>query len=93
MFRLWGKIIKNNRITTDKIFELEAFDLNINEKIDQGLEALCYHFDIQKPLWFKDNNTDFELVGKTRFTDHHFIETIDFDYFEIEIIENEIENT
>ncbi len=47
MFRLWGKIIKNNRIIADQVFELKSLDLTLEEKIDQGLESLCYHFDIQ----------------------------------------------
>ncbi len=88
MFRLWGKIIKNNRIIADQVFELKSLDLTLEEKIDQGLESLCYHFDIQKPMWFTNNGKDFDSIGKTRFTDDHFIETIDFDFFEIEIIEN-----
>ncbi len=39
-------------------------------------------------MWFNENNKDFALVNKTRFIDHHFIEEINFDYFEIEIIED-----
>lgn len=88
MFRLWGKIYKNNRIVSDYIFELNTNGLNQQEKINQGLEALCYHFDLQIPMWFSSNDNDFEVVGKTRFTEHHFIETIDFDFLEIEIIEH-----
>ncbi len=87
MFRLWGKIIKNNNIIRDTVFEMNSPELSLDEKIDQGVESLCYHFDIQKPMWFNDNSKDFSLIGKTRFMDQHFIETIDFDCFEIEIIE------
>lgn len=87
MFRLWGKIILNNDIISDEVFELSASDLNLNEKIKKGLESLCYHFDIQKPIWLSDNDK-ISMVGKTRFNHHHFIETINFDYFEIEVIEN-----
>jgi len=88
MFRLWGKIVKSNNIITDQVFELNALDLNIEEKIDQGLESLCNHFDIQKPMLFDDNNKNFAQIAKTRFKDHHFIESIDFDYLEVEIIED-----
>jgi starvation-inducible outer membrane lipoprotein len=88
MFRLWGKIVKNNKIIMDYVFEIKPMDLSAEEKIKQGLETLCYHFDIQKPMWFSDNN-NITMVGKTRFIDHHFIEDIDFDYFEIDIIEDE----
>ena len=39
-------------------------------------------------MWFSDNDS-ISMIGKTRFIDHHFIEEITFDYFEIEIIEDE----
>lgn len=89
MFRLWGKIIKNNRFLADHVFELKAPEMPRADKVAQGLEALCYHFDIQKPMWFSDNDKDYGQFGKTRFNQHHFIESIDFDYFEIEIIEDD----
>jgi len=88
MFRLWGKIIKNNDIIDDQVFELTATDLDTEAKLKKGIDALCYHFDLQKPMWLSDNTNGLRQIGKTRFMDHHFIETINFDYFEIEIIEN-----
>lgn len=88
MFRLWGKIIKNNNMISDTVFELTAPDLSSEEKLDQGLESLCYYFDIQKPMWLSSNDSEFELIGKTRFADQHFMEDIDFDFFEIEIVED-----
>lgn len=89
MFRLWGKIIKNNTIISDDVFELDAPSDSKMDKTYKGLEHLCYHFDIQKPMWFSDNS-NYALIGKTRFSDQHFIETINFDYFEIEIIEDDL---
>ncbi len=47
MFRLWGKIMKGNNIKSDQVFELDAKGLSLDDKIDQGLESLCNHFDIQ----------------------------------------------
>lgn len=88
MFRLWGKIIKNNRIINDQVFKTDVLDLSLNDKIKQGLESICYNFDLQTPLWFNEHDKDFALFGKTRFTDHHFVEDLNFDYLEIEIIEN-----
>ena len=88
MFRLWGKVIKDSRFVADHVFELDNQLLSRKERTEEGLEALCYHFDLQKPMWFSDNDKDFKQFGKARFTDQHFIETIEFDYFEIEIIED-----
>jgi len=88
MFRLWGKIMKDNEMVTDHVFELTNMTLSEEDKVKEGMEAICYHFDIGKPMWFSDNYNDYNLVGKTRFMEHHFIESINFDYFEIEVIEN-----
>jgi len=88
MFRLWGKIIKNNNIESDHVFELSAPELSSDEKLEQGIEGLCYHFDIQVPMWFASNDSEFKLIGKTRFSAQHFIEEIRFDTFEIEIVED-----
>ncbi len=86
MFRLWGKIVKNNSIITEKVYESATAGLSDEDKIKKGVESLCYDFDIQVPLWFNDNFMALARIGSTRFKAHHFIEEIDFDYFEIEII-------
>jgi len=87
MYKLWGKIIKNNDIISDHTYDMNTSELDA-DKVMEGIQALCYHFDIQKPLWLSDNRVNFAHVGKARFFDHHFIETINFDYFEIEIFES-----
>lgn len=89
MYRLWGKIMKNNRFKKDHVFELDHSTLDRRDKLDAGIEALAYIFDIQVPIWLADNEKDFTKFGKARFYNDHFIETIDFDYFEIEVIEDE----
>ena len=38
-------------------------------------------------MWLDNNIMDFKRHDKTRFTSDNFIETIDFDYLEIEVIE------
>lgn len=88
MFRLWGKVIKNSKFVDDHVFELDDPLMNRKDKMEAGLESLSYHFDLQKPMWLSDNQKDYKQFGKTRFTAQHFIETIEFDYFEIEIIED-----
>lgn len=89
MYRLWGKIIKNNKFVNDHVFELSNASLDRKGKLKEGLEALSYEFDIQIPMWLTDNEKDFAQYGKARFYNDHFIETIEFDYFEIEVIEDD----
>lgn len=88
MFRLWGKLMKNNEILDDKVYESDNVDLDLEEKVTQGVMALCYEFDLSRPMWLTDNEKDIRMVGKTSFYDHHFVDSITFDYFEVEIIED-----
>ena len=78
MFRMWGKIFKKNRMITDTVICVDN-NLNRTRKVYQALEEMCYEFDLPKPLWLESN--------KTRFTRDSFIEEIDFDYLEIQVIE------
>ena len=86
MFRMWGKIFKKNRMITDTVIYVDN-DLNRTRKVYQALEEMCYEFDLPKPLWLESNKQDFIRSSKTRFTRDSFIEEIDFDYLEIQVIE------
>jgi hypothetical protein len=89
MYRLWGKIMKNNDMKDDHVFEIDNPKLRKDEKLKESIEGLCHHFDLQRPMWFSDNEKDMKQFNKTQFLDHHFIESINFDYLEIEIIEDD----
>lgn len=88
MFRLWGKVIKDNKIIQDMVFEDDTF-MSKKDKIDLGIEEICYNFDLSKPLWLINNDKELPLYNKTSFQQDHFMEPIPFDYFEIEIIEED----
>jgi len=92
MYRLWGKLIKNNKFIQDYVFEDDRPNLSGQAIFRQGLEAIAYALDLQCPMWLSDNETDFTRFGKVRFNHHHFIEKIDFDYLELEIIQQDSPN-
>ncbi len=88
MFRLWGKIWKDNHLVKDTTYEREADDTRTH-MIFAGLDAICYEFDLQRPIWLEVNVTEFKKTAKARFRKDSFIEEIDFDYLEIEVISEE----
>lgn len=88
MFRIWGKIIKNNKMLRDHVV-CDASSLNRTRKIYAGLEEICGEFDLGVPIWLDSNISDFKRVSKTRFTKDSFIEEIPFDYLEIQVIEED----
>lgn len=86
MFRLWGKIWKENHMLKDTVICDENTDTRTH-KIFHALEELCYLWDLSKPIWLDKNISEFQKRGKTRFYQDNFIDSIDFDYLEIHIIE------
>ena len=84
MFRLWGKIWTDNHMMKDTVICNDTDDTRTH-KIFQSLEEICYLWDLSKPIWLDNNIMDFKRHDKTRFTSDNFIETIDFDYLEIEV--------
>lgn len=88
MFRLWAKIFKENRMIKDTVVEDDSADTRTH-KIFHALDEICCRFDLGKPLWLDATVTDFKRHAKTRFTRDNFIEAIDFDYLEIQVIEED----
>jgi len=86
MFRLWGKILKDNRLIKDTVVTDDT-DCSRTQKILEALESICLQFDLSKPIWLELNINEFKMRGKTRFYPDSFIEPIDFDYLEIQILE------
>ena len=84
--RIWFKLFKDTRLIQDETIENNDDDTRTH-KIFQSLEEICYLWDLSKPIWLDNNIMDFKRHDKTRFTSDNFIETIDFDYLEIEVIE------
>lgn len=86
MFRLWGKIIKDNHLIKDMTVSNDTEDTRTH-KIFQALEAICYAWDLSRPIWLDSTIAEFKRHSKARFYQDNFIETIDFDYLEIQILE------
>lgn len=90
MFRVWGKLFKNNRMLKDITIENSAMDINRTSKVYAALDEICYQFELSVPIWLNSNKRDFIKHDKTRFHQDNFIETIDFDYLEFHVIEEDL---
>ena len=86
MFRLWGKIWKDNHLIKDTVICDESDDTRTH-KIFHALDKICYEFDLSKPIWLDHNIKEFQKRDKTRFGKDNFVKSIEFDYLEIHIIE------
>ncbi|MGN0439050.1 MAG: hypothetical protein ACI4F4_11040 [Lachnospiraceae bacterium] len=89
MFRVWGKIIKDNHLIKDTVAIVDDYALSRTKKTYKALDIICREFDLATPIWLESNKKDFIRVSKTRFSQDSFIETIDFDYLEFQVIEED----
>lgn len=89
MFRIWGKIIKNNKILQDTVVCIDDYEMSRTKKVYKALDDICNEFNLANPVWLKKNQEDFIVHARTRFTNDNFIEAIDFDYLDFQVIEED----
>ena len=87
MFRMWGKLWKDNHLLKDMVAYNGDYSLSRTTMVFQALDEICHEFDLSQPIWLNSNIKDFKLHDRTRFTKDSFIEAIDFDFLEIHVIE------
>ena len=88
MFRLWAKIFKDNHMLQDTVIADNSEDTRTH-KVFRALDEVCLCFDLGKPIWLDKTISEFKRHSKVRFTQDNFIETIDFDYLELQVIEED----
>ena len=71
MFRMWGKLIKDNHLLKDTIIERCSDSLSRTQMVFDALETICYELDLSKPLWLDANVR--ELSAITRPGSHRII--------------------
>ena len=88
MFRVWGKLFKDNRMLKDLTVCDDSQDTRTH-KVLHALDEMCYAFDLSKPLWLDSNVREFQRHAKTRFRQDSFVDEVDFDFLEFQVIEED----
>lgn len=73
----------------DTVIENYEIEQNRTTKVYQALSDICHEFDLQNPIWLDINKQDFIRTSRCRFYADSFIESIDFDYLELHVIEED----
>ena len=87
MFRMWGKLWKDNHLVRDTVINISDYSLSRTQMVFQSLQEICYQFDLSQPIWLDANIREFQRHDKTRFSRDNFVEEIPFDYLELQVIE------
>jgi hypothetical protein len=83
---MWGKLVENNHVLQDLTVCIDDEDTRTH-KVFRALDEICDAWNLAKPIWLDTNISEFKRRSKTRFTQDNFIESLEFDYLEIQITE------
>ena len=86
--RNWAKEFKDNRMLKDLTVE-DYSDETRTHKIFSAIRKISSEFDLSNPIWLDLNIADFKRTSKVRFYQDSFIDEIDFDYLEVQVIEED----
>lgn len=88
MFRVWGRTFKNNKMLKSTTIEIDKDDTRTHKVFD-ALAQICEQFDLSNPIWLETNINEFKRIARTRFYKDSFIESIEFDYLDFYVIEED----
>ena len=87
--RIWAKEFKDNHMLRDMTVE-DHSDLTRTKKVYAAIDKICVEFDLSHPIWLEKNIKEFKKNAKTRFTGDSFIDTVPFDFLEIQVLEEDL---
>ncbi|MDW5299984.1 MAG: hypothetical protein SA378_07595 [Sedimentibacter sp.] len=87
MYKLWAKKIKYNKIISSIVVKNKE-NISLEQKRDKCLKEICQKLDISVPIWLKKHELEFSQFKYVIFTTQDFIDEIDFDKLEIELIDD-----
>ncbi len=86
--QIWFKLMEGTRQIKDLTVTDDTEDTRTH-KIFRALDTACHAFDLERPIWLDTNVNEFQRHAKTRFTRDSFIEAVDFDFLEIQVLKED----
>ena len=80
--KVWASLHKNNTTISRVTRESELSDAS--EALMDCLEQIYKELDIAEPVWVKKHAVELSRYHRVKFMPVDFIESVDFDYLEIE---------
>ncbi len=82
--KIWAKTIQGEKITGSIVYVAETMENE--EDLTVALQNICEQLDIPTPIVTNVNYRHFSQFNNTRFKPRDFVESVDFDLFDIEAI-------
>ena len=86
--RIWFKVMSDNHLLRDLTITDDSDDTRTH-KIFHALDKACYELDLGRPIWLDANVTEFKRHAKTKFMQDSFVESIEFDFLDMHVIEED----
>jgi hypothetical protein len=86
--RIWFKIWKDTKLIKDHTVIRNENDTRTH-KVFAALEEACHELNLGTPVWLEKNIKDFKRLSRCRFYQDNFMESIDFDYLEMLVIDED----
>ncbi|MEL7610104.1 MAG: hypothetical protein AAGU74_11450 [Bacillota bacterium] len=84
--KLWVILRTDQRIQKDAVLECEGDRFSSKEQWEKNLLSASKLFDLSRPVMLSKHLKELEQFGRTVFKPADFMESVDFDRFEIEIV-------
>lgn len=84
---VFGENDEGNRMLRDIVISNGDYTMSRTAMVFDAIDQICYAFDLGHPVWLDKTIEEFKRHDKARFTQDNFIESIDFDYLEIQVLE------
>ena len=86
--RIWFKTWKDSHLVRDMVV-VDGSEETRTHKVFNALEKVCYEFDLSRPIWLDSTVNEFKKRSKARFYQDNFVDEIDFDFLEIQVLEED----
>ena len=84
--RIWAKVLQDHRIRREAVREFASARPSDMEGWSSLLHELCQDLDLCRPVVLRKHVNDLARFSRVVFKPADFIESVDFDEFEIEVL-------
>ena len=88
MLKICGTIYKNSKIVKEEIVTT-ALENEYQTSLTKCIREICEKMDIDSPYWLPNNIAEYNKRRKVVFTEHNFMNKVDFNKFVVMEIKDE----
>ena len=84
--KIWAKVLQDHRIMRETVREFSSARPSDMEGWSVPVHELCQDLDLCRPVMLRKHVNDLRQFSRVVFKPADFIESVDFDEFEIEVL-------